>query len=92
MHTVQTNGIKRRRRTIMRHKIAGVLFLLLGIYFLIQDMMPLSMGFGAAMEHNMPVHNNTLLGISEMTWMWFTMALVHFFLNDQGCKHCAGRE
>ena len=76
----------------MRHKIAGVLFLLLGIYFLIQDMMPLSMGFGAAMEHNMPVHNNTLLGISEMTWMWFTMALVHFFLNDQGCKHCAGRE
>ena len=88
MHTVQTNGIKRRRKTIMRHKIAGVLFLLLGIYFLIQDMMPLSMGFGAAMEHNMPAHNNTLLGIGEMTWMWFTMALVHFFIRDCNCKSC----
>jgi len=79
---------KEEGKTIMRHKIAGVLFLLLGIYFLIQDMMPLSMGFGAAMEHNMPAHNNTLLGISEMTWMWFTMALVHFFIRDCNCKEC----
>jgi hypothetical protein len=72
----------------MRHKLAGVLFLLLGIYFLIPDLMPPSMGAGAAMEHEMTTHNNTLLGIGEMTWMWFTMALVHFFIRDCNCKEC----
>jgi len=58
----------------MRHKIAGVIFLLLGIYFLYQD--------------TMPMHGNTLLGIGEMTWMWFTMAVVHFFIRDCNCKEC----
>ena len=43
----------------MRHKLAGVLLLLLGIYFLIPDLMPPSMGASAAMEHEMPTHNNT---------------------------------
>jgi len=50
--------------------------------------MPPSMGAGAAMEHDMPTHSNTLLGISEMTWMWFTMAVVHFFIRDCNCKSC----
>ena len=71
----------------MRHKIAGVIFLILGMYFLFLDMMPMSMGAGAAMDHTMNfAHNNTLFGIGEMTWMWFTMAIVHFFIRDCGCK------
>jgi hypothetical protein len=44
------------------------------------------------MSNETTAHSVKLLGIGEMTWMWFTMALVHFFLNDQGCKHCAGRQ
>ena len=49
--------------------------------------MPMSMGAGAAMDHTMHfAHNNTLFGIGEMTWMWFTMAIVHFFIRDCGCK------
>jgi hypothetical protein len=86
MHIARMNIINKGKT--MRHKIAGVLFLLLGIYFLLPDLMPPSMGAGAAMEHNMPAHNNTLLGIGEMTWMWFTMALVHFFIRDCNCKSC----
>jgi len=61
----------------MKHKIAGVIFLLLGIYFLYQDTMSM---------HSM--HGNTLLGIGEMSWMWFTMAVVHFFIRDCNCKEC----
>ena len=72
----------------MRHTIAGVLFLVLGIYFLIQDMMPGPMGFGAAMDMPTMTHGNTLLGIGEMTWMWFVMATVHFFIKDCNCKEC----
>jgi hypothetical protein len=49
-------------------------------------------GHGEHMSHETTAHSVKLLGIGEMTWMWFTMALVHFFLNDQGCKHCAGKE
>ena len=46
------------------------------------------MNHGEHMSHDLTGHDVTLLGIGEMTWMWFTMALVHFFLNDRGCKHC----
>ena len=67
----------------MRHRIAGVIFLLLGIYFLIPDLMPPSMEHAG---HDMPTHGNSLLGIGEMTWMWFTMAVVHFFIRDCGCN------
>jgi hypothetical protein len=33
-------------------------------------------------------HGNTLLGIGEMTWMWFVMATVYFFIKDCNCKEC----
>ena len=57
----------------MRHRIAGVIFLALGVYFFMQEM-----------HHG--VHSNTLLGLGEMTWMWFTMALVHFSIRDCNCE------
>jgi len=46
------------------------------------------MNHGNHMSHDLTGHDVTLLGIWKMTWMWFTMALVHVFLNDWGCKHC----
>ena len=66
----------------IRHNMAGFIFAGLGIYFLHLDLMHI--------HHDMPTHGNTLLGVGEMTWMWFTMAVVHFFLNDCQCKSCKG--
>ena len=78
----------------IRRNIAGLIFAALGIIFLYLDMAPTMdhVDHGKHMSHEPTVHSVKLLGIGEMTWMWFTMALVHFFLSDQGCKHCAGRE
>lgn len=61
----------------MRHKFAGVIFLILGIYFLSNNMGHMN-------------HGPNLLGIGEMTWMWFTMAVVHFFIRDCNCSKCKG--
>ena len=78
----------------IRRNTAGLIFAALGIIFLYLDITATvdHMGHGKHMSHETAAHSVKLLGIGEMTWMWFTMALVHFFLNDQGCKHCAGRE
>ena len=74
----------------VRQHLAGSIFAALGIIFLYLDMTPTDdhMNHGEHMNHDLAGHDVTLLGIGEMTWMWFTMALVHFFLNDRGCKHC----
>ena len=58
----------------MKHNIAGLIFGIFGVIFLAKDM---------------GMHGNSLFGVSEMTWMWFTMAVVHFFLNDCECKNNA---
>ena len=62
----------------VRHNMAGFIFAILGLYFLVLDVNA---------HHHV---GNTLLGVGEMTWMWFTMAVVHFFLNDCQCKQCKG--
>ena len=63
----------------VRHYLAGSIFATLGIIFLYSDVTP-SMD---QMNQAPIVHDVELLGIGEMTWMWFTMALVHFFLNGR---------
>ena len=75
----------------IRHNFSGLIFAALGIIFLYLDIAP-NMDHGEHMGHEPTAHSVTLLGIGEMTWMWFTMALVHLFLNDRGCKHCKGTE
>ncbi len=62
----------------MRHKSAAIIFFVLGSIFLYKDMIH--------MHHEM--HGTSLLGIGEMTWMWFTMAFVHLFIRDCNCKTC----
>ena len=78
----------------IRRNLAGLIFAALGIIFLYLDMAPTMdhMNHDEHVKHEPTAHSVTLLGIGEMTWMWFTMALVHFFLNDRGCKHCKGTE
>ena len=69
-----------------RHYLAGSIFAALGIIFLFLDMPSTTdhMNHSEHMSHDLTGHDVTLLGIGEMTWMWFTMAFVHFFLNDRG--------
>lgn len=62
------------------HNIAGLIFAILGIYFVYQD------------AGHMSAHGNTLFGISEMTLMWFTMAVVHFCLHDCKCNSCKDKK
>ena len=52
----------------MKTNYSGLIFLFLGIIFLWKDI-----NQGAMLSHN-----NTLFFINEMTWMWFSMALIHF--------------
>ena len=61
----------------MKTSYSGLIFLFLGIIFLWKDI-----NQGA-----MIAHSNTLFFINEMTWMWFSMALIHFFLvKECNCK------
>ena len=70
----------------LRHYLAGSIFAALGIIFLYLDMPSTTdhINHSQHISHDITGHDVTLLGIGEMTWMWFTMALVHFFLNDRG--------
>ena len=69
----------------VRHYFAGSIFAALGIIFLYLDVTPTMdhRDDGTQMVHNPTTHDVKLLGIGEMTWMWFTMAMVHFFLNNR---------
>ena len=69
----------------VRHYLAGSIFAALGIIFLYLDVNPTMdhMDHGIQGGHDRTGHDVKLLGIGEMTWMWFTMALVHFLLNDR---------
>ena len=73
------NGLVVKKMKKVRHYFAGSIFAVLGMIFLYLDMNP-NMDH---MNHEATGHDVTLLGIGEMTWMWFTMALVHFLLNDR---------
>lgn len=59
----------------LTHKLAGLIFAGFGIYFLQLDL-----------HSDMMHHGNMLLGLSEMTWMWFAMAAVHWLLPECRCK------
>ncbi|WP_435162643.1 hypothetical protein [Candidatus Pelagibacter bacterium nBUS_25] len=61
----------------MKTSYSGLIFLFLGIIFLWKDINHVAM----------ISHSNTLFFINEMTWMWFSMALIHFFLvKECNCK------
>ena len=62
----------------IRRNLAGLIFTALGIIFLYLDMAPTMdhLGHGEHMSNETTAHSVKLLGIGEMTWMWFTMALV----------------
>ena len=73
---------------IVRRYMVGSIFVALGIIFLYLDMASSldHITHGEHMDHETPAHTVKLLGIGEMTWMWFSMALAHFFFRDCRCK------
>ena len=68
-----------------RRHLAGLIFAVLGLIFFYLDMAPAMdhASHSKNIGHGPTNHGTTLLGIGEMTWMWFSMALVHFFLSDK---------
>jgi hypothetical protein len=94
INQTKNNGPVELKMKKVRRNLAGLIFAALGIIFLYQDMAPTMdhMNPSGHMNHEPTDHSVTLLGVGEMTWMWFTMAIVHFFLNDRGCKTCKGAE
>ena len=68
----------------VKHYLAGSIFAILGIKFLYLDMASSMdyMNHSEHMNHDPTGHDVTLLGVGEMTWMWFSMAFVHSFLSD----------
>ena len=69
----------------VKHYLAGSIFAVLGIIFLYLDMAPSMdhINHSEHMSHGPTGHDVTLLGVGEMTWMWFSMAFVHSFLSDR---------
>ena len=74
----------------IRRNMAGLIFAALGIIFLYLDMAPTmdDVGHVKHMSHETTAHSVKLLGIGEMTWMWFTMAVIHFLIRDCNCEVC----
>ena len=72
-----------------KHKLAGIIFATLGIIFLYQQLAPTldHMSHGEHIKHQSSAHGVKLLGVGEMTWMWFTMALIHFLIRDVIVKY-----
>lgn len=65
------------------HQSAGIIFAIVGTAWWL---IPMVMHSGHD-HHTMEMmdHGPTVLGFTEMTWMWYVMAIVHFFINDVGC-------
>jgi hypothetical protein len=72
----------------IKNSKAGIIFAVLGLVFLYMDYMTRMDHMGHGDMCGSTSHGSNLLGIGEMTWMWFTMAFVHFFIKDCNCSSC----
>jgi len=83
-----------KTRYEITHNVAAYVFAVVGTaWWLIPMLGSEHAGHMDHMEHVNQVvnHGPTFLGFNEMTWMWYVMALVHFFIHD--CmKFCTGCE
>ena len=66
---------------MINHKFAGLAFGILGVIFLVLEKSHMGHSEGMAMSHS-----TSFLGMSEMSWMWFSMAVVHYLIKDCSCK------
>ena len=66
---------------MINHKIACLALGILGVIFLVLEKSHMGHSEGMAMSHS-----TSFLGMSEMSWMWFSMAVVHYLIKDCSCK------
>lgn len=60
------------------HQSAGIIFAVVGTLWWLIPMLTDN-------HHGHVDQGAAVLGFTEMTWMWYVMAIVHFFINDVGC-------
>ena len=81
---------KFRARYNMSHNVAGLLFAFVGTAWWLIPMIMSGGHHGHEMESM--THGPTFLAFDEMTWMWYVMAVAHFFINDSICPSCCNKD
>ena len=82
-----------RQRYNLTHNMAGLIMAIIGTAWWLVPM--IMMELNGHHSHNMDAdHGLTVLGMNEMTWMWYVMAVTHFFINDTICpeKCCSEKD
>ena len=72
--------LKRMKNFRITNAQAALILGALGSYFLYCDM---SHGHMENIHHP---HSADIFGIGEMTWMWISMAVIHFFMRKCECS------
>ena len=85
-----------REKYNLTHNMAGLIMAIVGTAWWLVPMIMMQLDGHHHHGHQMePItHGPTFLAFSEMTWMWYIMAITHFFINDSICaeKCCSKKE
>ena len=84
-----------RQRYNLTHNMAGLIMAIIGTAWWLVPMIMMQLD-GHHHGHHMDTgdHGPTVFGLNEMTWMWYVMAITHFFINDTVCpeKCCSEKD
>ena len=84
-----------RQRYNLTHNMAGLIMAIIGTAWWLVPMIMMQLD-GHHHGHHMDTgdHGPTVFGLNEMTWMWYVMAITHFFINDTICpeKCCTEKD
>ena len=76
--------------------MAGLIMAIIGTAWWLVPMIMMQLDGHHHHGHHMDTgdHGPTVFGLNEMTWMWYVMAITHFFINDTICpeKCCSGKD
>ena len=88
-----------RQRYNLTHNMAGLIMAIIGTAWWLVPMIMMQLDGHHHHGHHMDTsdchcdHGPTILGMNEMTWMWYVMAITHFFINDTICpEKCCSKE
>ena len=73
-----------RQRYTLTHNMAGLIMAIIGTAWWLIPMIMMQLDGHHHHGHHMDTgdHGPTVFGLNEMTWMWYVMAITHFFIND----------
>ena len=84
-----------RQRYNLTHNMAGLIMAIIGTAWWLVPMIMMQLDGHHMHGHHADTgdHGPTILGMNEMTWMWYVMAITHFFINDSICpEKCCNPE